>query len=302
MSGVPVPNRWLEVTVDHPGDPQVAALVVEALLELPAGGVEETPSGLRVYLPDSLDGLSADPEAWIEVLAHRLGELVGSTDPWPVAFRWQAHQDWAERWRQGLGPRRIPPRVVVAPSWAPGELTDDEIRITIDPGMAFGTAEHATTRGCLRLVQSAVTPGDRVADVGSGSGILAIAAARLGAHRVLAYESDEWSCEALRENLETNGVLTRVDVYPGEVAGPELVQAGPFQGILANMQAFILLPLLAAFRESLLPEGWLIVSGILRSEEESMREALQRNGFVVTDEDTEDEWWTGLARRRDRAP
>lgn len=300
MSGLPVPDRWLEVTVDHPRDPEVAALLAEALLELPVGGLEETPSGLRVYLPDSLEVLSSDVVAWAEALAQRLGRLVGSADPWPVTTRWQAHEDWAESWRQGLGPRRIPPRLVVAPSWAPGELTDDEIRITIDPGMAFGTAEHATTRGCLRLIQSAMAPGDLVADVGSGSGILAIAAARLGARRVLAYESDEWSCEALHENLEANGVLSQVDLHLGEVGGPELVEAGPFQGILANMQSFILLPLLVAFRESLLPGGWLIVSGILRSEELTMREALQRHGFVVTDEDTEDDWWTGLARRLDK--
>ncbi|TVR61978.1 MAG: hypothetical protein EA422_11960 [Gemmatimonadales bacterium] len=301
MSALPAPARWLEVTVDQPDDPEMAAFMVEALLELPAGGVQETPSGLRVHLPDSLEGLSADPGAWAEALARKLGALMGSADPWPVATRWQEHRDWAECWRQGLGPRRIPPRLVIAPSWAPGELTDAEIRITIDPGMAFGTAEHATTRGCLRLVQTVVASGDLVADVGSGSGILAIAAACLGARRVLAYESDEWSCEALRENLEANGVLARVDIHPGEVSGPELVEAGPFHGILANMQAFILLPLLSAFRESLVPGGWLIVSGILRTEESSMREALGRHGFDVTAEDGEGEWWTGLARYRNEA-
>ena len=298
MNGLPVPKRWLEVTVDHPRDPEAAALLVDALLDLPAGGVEETPSALRIHLPESLEGLGVDPEGWRRDLAKRLGERMGSDEPWPVTVRWQAHEDWAESWRQGLGPRRIPPRLLISPSWDPGEVTPDEIRITIDPGMAFGTAEHATTRGCLRLLQEVVESGDRVADVGSGSGILAIAATLLGAERVLAYESDEWSCEVLQENLEANGVLTRVEIHPGEVTGPELVQAGPFQGILANMQTRILLPLLPAFRGALAPGGWLVVSGILRSEESVMREALTEHDFVVMDEDAEDEWWTGAARLR----
>ncbi len=302
MSGHSVPKRWLEVTVDHSGDPETAALLVDLLLELPAGGVEETASALRVHVPESLEGVTPDPEAWRRTLARRLGSRLGSRDPWPVTVRWQAHEDWAETWRQGLGPRRFPPRLVVSPSWAPGEADPHEIRITIDPGMAFGTAEHATTRGCLRLVQSVLTTGDRVADVGSGSGILAIAAALLGAERVLAYESDEWSCEALAENLEANGVLPRVELHPGEVTGPELVDAGPFHGILANMQTRILVPLLPAFRQALAPHGWLIVSGVLRSEEPVMRDALQRHGFAVTDEDGEDEWWTAVARRQEGRP
>ena len=98
-----------------------------------------------------------------------------------LTWCWQDHRDWSVLWRQGLGPRTVTDRLVVTPSWCEAEAPEGAVVVTIDPGMAFGTAEHETTRGALRLMDRALSPGERLLDAGCGSAILAISAARLGA-------------------------------------------------------------------------------------------------------------------------
>lgn len=117
-----------------------------------------------------------------------------------------------EIWRRGLAPRRVTPRIVVSPTWEVPTLTPHEHLVSLDPGLALGTAEHPTTRGALRLLDSRLRAGDRVADVGTGSGILAVAAARLGAGSVLALDVDPWPAAVARDNVERNGLSDRVRV------------------------------------------------------------------------------------------
>src|SRR5690606_29236824 len=136
--------------------------------------------------------------------------------------------------------------------------------------MAFGTAEHPTTRGSLRLLDPLVEKGIRVADIGAGSGILSIAAALLGAGRVIAVEMDPWSCRAARENTVLNGVDDRVEIREERV-GPELLPGeGPFDGIVANIESGILRPLLPSFARDLRESGWLVLSGILQTEADTV--------------------------------
>jgi len=162
--------------------------------------------------------------------------------------------------------------------------------------MAFGTAEHATTRGCLRLMDPRVSSGARIADVGAGSGILSIAAALLGASRVAAVEMDAISCQVARENARANGVEDRIEVLEIPVEGAEPLPSAPFDGVVANLQSSLVLPLLAALRESLAPGGWLILSGILQEEVALVLEAASRQGLELEAEDREDEWWSGALR------
>ena len=183
------PDRWLTLTVRlaeaaveaEPHLDPVRELVPQLLLEVGGAGVEESSDTFTTYLPppEELDDFLATVRSRLNAFAPGRGQL---------EWGWQPHEDWEELWRQGLGPRRITPRIVVAPTWDTPVKNPGEILITLDPGMAFGTAEHATTRGCLRLLDGRVQQDDRVADIGSGSGILSIAAVHLGAKKVLAVE------------------------------------------------------------------------------------------------------------------
>jgi ribosomal protein L11 methyltransferase len=170
--------------------------------------------------------------------------------------------------------------------------------VTIDPGMAFGTAEHETTRGALRLMDRALSAGESLLDAGCGSGILAISAARLGAQDVLAVDMDPYACEAARENADLNGVSDSVRVELASVTPDWLDGLGPFDGILANIEPGVLVPLLESFAGALRPGGWLILSGITEEEWSDVSRSAALLGFGLEDVDQEGEWRTGWFRRR----
>jgi len=253
----------------------------ELLMELGGRGVEELGDSFITYL---LEAFLQEVRARLRAVGARQAEL---------RWAWQPQEDWEIFWRRGLGPRRITRRLHVAPSWEVPDVVEGEIVIVLDPGMAFGTAEHATTRGCLRLLDPRVREGDMVADIGSGSGILAIAAASLGAREVLAVEMDPLACAVAEENFAANGVRDRVKILVAEVRELEPLPGGPYQGVVANIQRSVLLPLLTTFRDSLVDGGWLILSGILGEERDEVLGTASRHGFVLEEEDREGDWWSG---------
>lgn len=290
------PDRWLVLRIPVSPDPVRRERVVDFLMEGGLGetqprGVEEQEGGLVVYLPPpsvAEGGVGAVVERVRRGLRH-LGEDRASD---AVRPGWQAHEAWAEHWRAGFGTRRITPRIVVTPSWEPVEAAPGDLVLVVDPGMAFGTSEHPTTRGCLRLLDRHVEPGSRWADVGSGSGILAMACARLGADTVLALELDPWACTAARENLERNGLTETVRVESRAVGPAFLPGEEPFDGIVANIEAGILKPLVPGFARGLRSGGVLVLSGILLAEAPVMREIAEATGFHFVEEDREEEWWS----------
>jgi ribosomal protein L11 methyltransferase len=271
-------------------DDQRADLLPQLLVELGGAGVEESEDRYTTYLqpPNDLPRFLQEAEA---MLRSRTG-LPGLTLDW----EWQGHEAWEDLWKRGLRARRITDRLWVSPSWETPSLEEGEVLVTVDPGMAFGTAEHATTRGCLRLLERVLSPGDRVADVGAGSGILSIAAALLGAREVTAFELDPDACDVATENARGNGVGPKVRVLSGAVEGGEPLPEAPFNGILANLQLSTLLPLLPSFHRSLVPEGWVVLSGLLQGEEGDLVSEAGSVGFGLENEDREGEWWSGVFR------
>ena len=262
-------------------------LLVEPLLGLGARGVQEVEGRLITFLPPP-----ADPEAFVRRVQAALREATG-LDQLALTWHWQDHREWSVLWKQGLGPRRITDRLVVTPSWCEAEAPDGAVVVTIDPGMAFGTAEHETTRGALRLMDRALSPGERLLDAGCGSAILAISAARLGAHHVLAVDIDPYACDAARENAAVNGVTDSVGIEGASVTPAWLQGRGPFDGILANIQPRVLVPLLESFARALSPGGWLILSGITEEEWLGVFGSADLLGFGLEDVDAEGEWRTG---------
>jgi ribosomal protein L11 methyltransferase len=157
--------------------------------------------------------------------------------------------------------------------------------------LAFGTGEHASTRGVLRLMQGVVRAGDVVADLGAGSAVLSIAAAKLGAARVTAIELDFDSIGNAEENVLANGVETRVEVIEGDAA-VLLPLLAPVRVVFANIISSVLIQLLPTIRKSLGSGGQAILAGILCEEADAMRSALDADGWTIQREDTEDLWWS----------
>jgi ribosomal protein L11 methyltransferase len=282
-------DRGLLLFVTSPGDK--SAEISDLLIDFGGSAVQETDGGLVTFIAESAVG---DAAAFANKV--RLGLEVAGVEC-VVEWDWQEAEDWSREWRRGLRPRPLG-RVVVAPSWTSAEVRDGYIVLKIDPVMAFGTGEHATTRGCLRLLGEYVLPGDRVLDVGTGSAILAIAAARLGAASVLAVESDPDAIENAQDNVARNEATPTVRIDCALVDDAYLADAGAgaFDLILANVLSGVLMPLLPSFREALAEDGRLLLSGILETEADAMIEAAERAGFALQTEDLEDEWWSALLR------
>ncbi len=286
------PRRWLELSVRSPAAGEGEVLLADGLVALGGRAVEERDGWFVTHLAEP-----ADLDAFLLRAREVAASFSGRSDV-EIAICWIDHEDWAETWKRGLAPRRITPRLVVTPSWKPVDEAPGEIVITLDPGMAFGTAEHGTTRGCLRLLDGVVADGDRIVDVGSGSGILSIAAARLGAREVLALEGDDLAIEALAANALVNGVTDRV-TWQARWAHAELLAAlAPRDGIVANIESATLRPLLAGFAAALPTGSWLILSGILAEEWVAMRAATEGVGFEFTSVDEDGEWRSGLFTRQ----
>ncbi len=283
-----VPERWLAIRV-RVADPLARELAAEALIAAGGRGVVEEDEGVVTYLPEP-----TDPVAVVEGLQRELG--TGLTAEPDVDHWWQPQEDWAEVWKRGLEPRAVTDRILIAPSWAEVEPESHQVLVIVDPGLAFGTAEHPTTRGCLRLMDPVLEAGQSLLDVGAGTAILSMAAARLGAGSVLAVEVDPMACEAARENVELNRVHDRVRILEA-AATPELLATwGPAQGVVANIESGVLKPLMEGLAASVARGGWLILSGILQTERDEMVESARGVHLSLEAEDREGEWWSGRFR------
>ena len=203
--------------------------------------------------------------------------------------------DWSQAWKDGLVAHEAG-GFTIAPPWLAAGL-DPAATIVIDPGMAFGTGDHATTRGVLRLMRDVIGPGDTVADLGAGSAVLSIAAARLGAARVAAIELDAGAIGNAEENVARNGAADSVRVIQGDAA-LLLPLVAPVRVILANILSGVLTTLLPAMEGALLPGGRAILGGMLQDEREDMLATLVAAGWQVDAEDREDVWWSATVSRR----
>jgi ribosomal protein L11 methyltransferase len=203
--------------------------------------------------------------------------------------------DWTTRWRDGLGARRFG-RLTVAPSWVetPDETTGPVV--VLDPESAFGSGEHGSTRAALTLLERHLREGDRVLDLGIGSGILAIAAARLGAARAVGIEHDAEASPVARRNAERNGVADRVEFVDGDAADLALL-LGPADLLLSNILRTVNTRLLPAITAALRAGGLAVFSGMEEQEAEEFRLALGGAGFRERDETTDLGWWAVAATR-----
>jgi ribosomal protein L11 methyltransferase len=203
--------------------------------------------------------------------------------------------DWSTRWRDGLGARRFG-RLTVLPSWLPEATTLDPLTVVLDPETAFGSGEHGSTRIALTLLEQLIEPGDQVLDLGSGSGILAIAAIKLGASRAIGIETDPEANEVAARNVERNGVSRQVELLEGD-AGVLAPLAGPSDLLCSNILRSINTALLPAIAGALRKGGVAIFSGMEETEAPMFHQALTAAGFSTMREIVDTGWW-GVAARR----
>jgi ribosomal protein L11 methyltransferase len=273
-------EHWLAVRV-RPGSHRDA--VIAALFSVGAQGVQEIDDQLVTLLADEGSAdlvtcavLAASPDARVE------------TEPTPRV-------DWSEGWKAALTAHEVGPLTIVPP-WLANERESTRT-VIIDPGMAFGTGEHPTTRGVIRLLLATLRDGDHVADLGAGSAILSIAAAKLGATHAFAIEIDPDAIGNAEENIERNGVRGRVTMLEGDAA-VLLPLVSQVDLILANIISSVLMALLPTMASALTASGRVILSGILREERADMLAALSAGGWRVEREDLEDIWWSVAIARR----
>ena len=273
-------EHWLAVRV-RPGSNRDGVLA--ALFAAGAQGVQEVGDQLVTLLASgqtaddvSCAVLAASPDATIE------------TEETPRV-------DWTERWKDSVHAQHLGP-LVIAPPWLADREPPDRT-IVIEPAMAFGTGEHPTTRGVVRLLPRVLRSGDRVADLGAGSAVLSIAAVKLGAAHAFAIEIDEDAIGNAEENVARNAVSDRVTILHGD-AKALLPLVAPVDLVVANIISSVIRELLPAIGEALAPAGRAILSGILREELPEMVEAMTAAGWRLEQEDVEDIWWSGAVVRR----
>ncbi len=283
---------WYEITAETP--PALVEAVSAVMREAAPGGLslEEPvdllgpeegyavrggePVALRVYLPASELGA---------VLTQRLREELAEFPEVELTARPLYEQDWAVSWREFFGPVEAG-RISIVPSWVEYEAAPGQLIVRLDPGQAFGTGHHETTRLCLEALDETVQPGAHVLDIGAGSGILSIAAAKLGASRVDAFEIDPIAADVARANCEANDAGDQVTIHSGF----------PNEGVppadlaVANVSARADIELAEALAGALKPTGRLIASGFLTTDRDDVLDAFAEHGLTLTGEREERDW------------
>ena len=244
--------------------------------------VDERVEGLLSRFKDGLAGFGIDPDA-------------------RVRTREVEEEDWEKAWQAFYKPFRIGERLVVKPTWEKWQEQSGDLVVEMDPGLAFGCGTHETTAMCLVLLEKYLLPGQMVLDIGTGTGILAIAAAKLGAGRVVATDLDHRACQVARENVALNQVEDRVEVVVGNLLeqiqlleqGEQVQQAKTQQQadlILANIIADVVIELLPDGWAALATGGMIILSGIIRERGEQVQRAMEAAGFIVKERCEKGAW------------
>lgn len=302
--------KWKEVSVLTEG--ACAEAVASIFHRLGSGGVViEDPQAARQYVKKELfDASTLSPDflghsfVVIKAYFHEdrqvLEELNNSLEKVNQCFNTKCRvyidevrdEDWEESWKKYYHTFKVGERLVIKPSWENYQAGADEVIIEIDPGMAFGTGIHASTRFCLQFIEAYLKGGEILFDAGCGSGILSIAAAKLGAQKITAVEIDEVAVRVARENIALNQLAHIIEVKTGDAV--EILADHEADIILANITADVVNLLIPSAAQSLTRGGWLFASGIVDSRFPSVQKQLQDCGFII-DKILTDVDWVGVA-------
>lgn len=292
------PSEWLELSVEAP--PEFVEPLSQIFLRYGNGGVAvEEDSGyspdegevagqrratIRTYVP--MDSTAPERRSQIDIAVRLVASLAPVS---ALTERVLQEEEWQTAWKRYFKPLHVGKNLVVRPSWLEDIPEDGEVTIWLDPGMAFGTGRHPTTRMCLAQIEQLVTPGARVIDVGCGSGILSIAAARVGASEVVGLDLDPVAIEVARQNAVENQVSETLSLHQGSLPSPR-VDTASFDLAVANISAKVVTEIAHDLAAAVRPGGAVIASGVLAENQDSVRDALTAAGAVPSRSLTEDGW------------
>lgn len=245
--------------------------------------IDAMPEDVQVKAWFDEETLNQIPGSLREQLALLKGPGMGALS---LTLQGVKEEDWAENWKQYYKPFRLGDHMVVKPTWEPWEKEEGDLIIEIDPGMAFGTGTHETTAMCVGMIEK-YYQGGTLLDVGTGSGILAIAAARLGAKGIVAVDIDPDAVRVAKENVAHNGLEKAIEVREGDLL-QGLSQR--FDFAVANILAPVICMLAAPLKNHLLPGGRFICSGIIAEAEEDVNTALLTAGYIIEEIQHKGDW------------
>ena len=275
--------------------------------ELPLNDIPEGQAVIKGYFPEEIDIESVITD--VRPRIDELREFDINPGDYIISYIVVDDEDWANAWKQYFKPIRVSDRLTIKPTWEDYTPTEGEQIIELDPGMAFGTGTHPTTALCLRTLESVIRGGEEVIDVGTGSGILAIGAMRLGAKKVLAVDLDPIAVTAAGENSRLNGLERDIQVQLSDLLG--VLQASnsessasqainvsvPVDVVVANILAEIILLFVDDVYAAVKPGGTYIASGIYKNKEEDVAVGLEASGFVIVDRQRDQDWIAFVAKK-----
>ncbi|MBQ4150175.1 MAG: 50S ribosomal protein L11 methyltransferase [Clostridia bacterium] len=276
-------SLFIEDFSDVTTDGMYGALLDESLLN-----ADKTKAAVSVFIPETRS--VAEAKAFIE------GQLTSSGIEYTIETVGCREEDWAESWKKYYHPIKVG-KIVVVPAWEEYTPKEDEITVIMDPGMAFGTGTHETTRLVISMLQKYVKEGDRMLDVGTGSGILSICASRLGAANCAAYDIDPTAVKVARENIEASGVNNITCDVSDLLKGVDL-KGGKYNIVAANIVADIIIRMMPDIADYMADDAVLIASGIICPRRDEVEKSIAENGFEVFDELVENDWCALAVRKK----
>jgi ribosomal protein L11 methyltransferase len=282
-------KTYLEISIS--ASEQQRELLIPTMIELGCEGFQETETELLCYIAKS----KWNEEKFIDLKTDLKRLLQTLSSNANIRLREFQEENWNEQWERSIQPIEIGKKLVIKPSWARYNNTDGRIVIQIDPKMSFGTGYHETTRLVLVLLEKYISVRCSLLDVGTGTGVLAIAAIKLGAETAIGIDIDEWSIENAKENVLANHVSEHVSISYTPL---ETLQYDSFHLITANLTLNTNIEMLTEFRRLLKDNGILLLSGLLNTDREKMVEQLDRYSLKILDELTENEWIAIAAQKQ----
>lgn len=263
-------------------EPFIPEVISGVLWDLDITGINEDVNCIKVFAKE-------DSTASVELISAHLQKLADEKMIFNFSVEENLVEDknWNEEWEKSVNIIEVSDKLVIKPTFKEYQLKPGQVIITIDPKMSFGTGEHQTTKLVLQFLETNVEKGIRLLDVGSGTGVLAIAAIKLGAESAIAVDIDEWCYDNGKENCKLNFVDKNIDVRLGEIKD---IPENNFDLITANIQKNILLNIAEEFKNRLKPGGLLILSGLLYTDEEDIVKKYSALNFKLLEKKSLDEW------------
>jgi len=281
-------KRYLEISVSATEEQR--EFLLPTMIELGCSGFQETETELLCYI-DS-DRLPDEQLISFQNKIRKVLQAISANAE--IKFRTFDDENWNERWERSLQPVEVGKRIVITPSWTSYDNREQRIVLQIDPKMSFGTGYHETTRLTLQLLEKYIRTGMNVLDVGTGTGVLAIAAVKLGASHAIGTDIDEWSILNANENVAANKLNDSVEISTRSLSDFESASCDL---ITANLTLNTNIEMLPQFHRILRGNGSLLLSGLLNHDDVAMKLHLKQENFTVIDTINENEWIAIAAKR-----